>query len=125
MCRKLLKVRRDTDSRRTASFVGAITMLIVSVALTSLLFYLNNEFADAVNKSVTGSLIAIVFFPVGLILIAITGGTVISGVITSIKACFSTVKSIKITSIILTILSLAAAGYYIFILYNFLAMIGG
>lgn len=125
MCRKLLKVRRDTDSRRTASFVGAITMLIVSVALTSLLFYLNNEFADAVNKSVTGSLIAIVFFPVGLILIAITGGTVISGVITSIKACFSAVKSIKITSIILTLLSLAAAGYYIFTLYNFLAMIGG
>ena len=123
--KKLSQIKENVDDRKIGSFISSIIMLLVSVALICIIFYMNFEFASAVENSATGGLVLILFLPLGITITLLTGSTMISALIASFTACFSSNKTIKIVSIILFILSLAAAGAYIYSIIKYASLLGG
>ena len=127
MCkfRKLISVKQDLDDRKVRSFVSSIIFLIISIALTSVIFYMNLEFTSAVESSATGGLILAIFLPLGIILVLLTASTIISGLIASFMACFSSNKPIKIISIVTLVLNLAVTAVYVYSIVKYISLLGG
>lgn len=108
---------------KVKSFVTSIIMLIISAVLVAMLWSMNLQFKDAVNSSSTGGLIMVVFLPIGIIVALLTLSSCVSGLTSSIMACFSDSKSIKILSIILLILTLAVIGFAVYSVCSFVNLV--
>lgn len=83
---------------KVASFITAIIAAIVASVLTVITHTLTTAIQ---TDGIAGALSAITFIPLLIIFFIVTAGSVITGIIASIKAIGSEARTIKIISIIL------------------------
>lgn len=107
---------RPTDERKIGSFVLGCIFFVITALITAICMA-SGIGVPVAHENSLGYLLALpILIIVYLIVYALLFTLTANSIICNLRACFSSVKGIKITAIIMTILSVAVLGLNIYML---------
>lgn len=108
---RVLKFEKDVSENKVASFVVGIITFVLACVMTFVCF----SFGLGLHPKSAGEALAIlVVWPIAVILYMVMLSFVLTSGLSFLNSCFSAKRWIKVTSIVMTVLSVALLSFNVY-----------